>query len=87
MNGISSKVGLGAAAGAVTIVLVWIVGLLGLVVPPEVSSAVTVLITAVVGYLVPETRSIPIEDAQINRVVTDGGHITQTPTEGTTPSQ
>lgn len=71
MNGISSKVGLGGAAGAVTIIIVWIAGLLGLVVPPEVSSAFTVLIVVVVGYLVPETRSIPIEDARINRVVSD----------------
>lgn len=71
MNGISSKVGLGAAAGAVTIILVWLVGLFGLVVPPEVASAFTVLITAGVGYAVPETRSIPIDDAIISRVVSD----------------
>jgi hypothetical protein len=58
MNGISSKVGVGAAAGAVTIVLVWIANMLGLDVPAEVASAVTVLITAVVGWLTPETATI-----------------------------
>lgn len=58
MNGISSKVGLGAAAGAVTIVLVWIAGMLGVDVPGEVASAITVLITGVVGWWVPETATV-----------------------------
>lgn len=71
MNGISSKVGLGGAAGAVTILLVWIVSLIGLEVPPEVASAFTVLITVAVGYLVPETRSIPVEDAQVTSVISE----------------
>lgn len=44
---------LGAAttAGALTVVLVWIVGMLGLEVPPEVSSAFTVLLSAGAGLL------------------------------------
>lgn len=85
MNGISSKVGLGAAAGAITIIIVWIVGLLGLEVPPEVASAFTVLITAITGYAVPETRSIPLDDAVIARVVTDK-HNNETPDTGTVSS-
>ena len=69
MNGISSKVGIGAAAGALTIVIVWVIGLLGLVVPGEVASAFTVLITAVVGWAVPETATTNTEDATIKSVV------------------
>lgn len=38
----SGKVAAGAAAGAATIVLVWVAGLLGLDVPPEVASAVKI---------------------------------------------
>lgn len=45
------KVIAATSAGAATAVLVWIVGLLGLDVPPEVASAVTVLLAAGAGYL------------------------------------
>lgn len=45
------KVTAATAAGAATVVLVWLVGLFGLVVPPEVAAAVTVLLTGAVGYL------------------------------------
>lgn len=45
------KVVAATAAGAATIVLVWIAGLLGLAVPPEVASAVTVLLAAGAAYL------------------------------------
>jgi hypothetical protein len=47
----TAKVTAGAAAGAATILLVWIAGLLGLGVPPEAAAAVTVLLTAGAGYL------------------------------------
>lgn len=46
-----AKVAAGSAAGAATIVLVWLVGFLGVEVPPEVSSAVTLLLTAGTAYL------------------------------------
>jgi hypothetical protein len=45
------KVVAATAAGAATVVVVWVAGLLGLVVPPEVASAVTVLLAAGAGYL------------------------------------
>ena len=45
------KVVAGGAAGAVTVVLVWIASLCNLPVPPEVASAVTVLISTGAGYL------------------------------------
>lgn len=45
------KVVAATAAGAATILLVWIAGLSGLAVPPEVASAVTVLLAAGTAYL------------------------------------
>lgn len=49
---ISPKVSGATLAGAVTVVLVWGVGLLGLDVPPAVATAITVLITGAAGYLI-----------------------------------
>jgi hypothetical protein len=45
------KVVAATTAGAATILIVWVAGLLGLDVPPEVASAVTVLLTAGAAYL------------------------------------
>lgn len=45
------KVAAGGAAGAVTIVLVWIAGELGLEIPGEVAAAITVLISTAAGWL------------------------------------
>lgn len=47
----TAKVTAAAAAGAATVLLVWVVGLLGLDVPSEVASAVTVLLSAGAAYL------------------------------------
>lgn len=47
----AAKVVAGAVAGASTVVLVWLVGLFHLEVPPEVSAAVTVLLSAGAAYL------------------------------------
>lgn len=48
------KVTAGALAGALSIILVWAIGLVGLDIPPAVASALTVLITFGVSYLVTE---------------------------------
>lgn len=45
------KVAAGGAAGAVTIVLVYLASLAGLDVPPEVASAFTVLVSFGAAYL------------------------------------
>jgi hypothetical protein len=45
------KVVAGGAAGAVSVILVWAVGLAGLEVPAEIASAVTVLISSAASYL------------------------------------
>jgi hypothetical protein len=47
----TSKVAASAAAGAATVVLVFVAGELGLDVGPEVASAVTMLLAFVAGYL------------------------------------
>lgn len=45
------KVVAGGAAGAVTVVIVWVAGMFDVDVPPEVASAFTVLISFAAGYL------------------------------------
>lgn len=46
-----TKVVAGGAAGAFSVVLVYVAGLLGLDVPPEVASSVTVLISFAAAYI------------------------------------
>jgi hypothetical protein len=45
------KVQAAGVAGAVTIILVWLVELAGADVPPEVASAVTALLAFAAGYI------------------------------------
>lgn len=49
----------GALGGAVSIVIVWIISLSGIAVPPEVSSAFTVISTVLVTALVPNKPAPP----------------------------
>lgn len=49
----TSKVIAGGAAGAATIVLIWGLSLAQIAVPPEVASAITVLIGSGAAYLTP----------------------------------
>lgn len=46
-----SKVAAGGTAGAVSIVIVYIAGQLGVDLPPEVSSALTTIVSFAAGYL------------------------------------
>lgn len=48
----SRKVGAGALAGALSVIVVWCAGAAGLDVPPEVASAATTVIGFAVGYYV-----------------------------------
>ena len=51
------KVGTGALAGAVSIVLVWVLGnVIHIDVPATVASAITTIMTFVTSYLVPEAE-------------------------------
>lgn len=56
---VSPKVVAGGAVGAVAVVLIWVLGLVGLEVPPEVVVAVTVLLTVGASYL----KRDPLRDA------------------------
>lgn len=47
----SPKVQAGGLAGAVTIILVWVAGLCGLDVPPEVASAFTLIVATGTAYI------------------------------------
>lgn len=51
MTPVNPKVQAAGAAGAVTVLLVWIAGMFGLDVPPEAASAFTVLVSAAAGYI------------------------------------
>jgi hypothetical protein len=48
----TTKVAAGGAAGALTVLVVWILGLLHVPVTPEVASAITVIISFITSYLV-----------------------------------
>lgn len=48
---VSPKVVAGGAAGAAALVLVWIAGVLGLEIPPEVAIAFTVLLSSGASWL------------------------------------
>jgi hypothetical protein len=48
----TTKVAAGGVAGALTVLVVWILGLLHVPVPPEVASALTVIISFVTSYFV-----------------------------------
>jgi CBS-domain-containing membrane protein len=48
---VAPKVVASTVAGALTLVLVWILGLFNVEVPPEVAAALTVVLGAAAGYL------------------------------------
>jgi hypothetical protein len=48
----TTKVAAGGVAGALTVLAVWILGLFHVTVPPEVASALTVIISFITSYLV-----------------------------------
>jgi putative flippase GtrA len=54
----TTKVAAGGVAGALTVLAVWILGLLHVPVPPEVASAITVIISFVTSYFV--KQRIPV---------------------------
>ncbi len=43
----------GGTSGAATVIIIWIIGLFGVAVPPEIASAATVLVTTIFTYFVP----------------------------------
>ena len=57
MQPIHPKIGGAAIAGSATVVLVWLIGLIGLAVPAEVTAALTTLVAFVVGYAIPSANA------------------------------
>ena len=55
---ISPKVTAATIAAALVTILVWIASLAGIDVPAEAQGAVTVLLVAVIGYLVPDPARV-----------------------------
>jgi hypothetical protein len=53
MQKINPKVRAAALAGSCTVLLVYGLSLIGVTLPPEVSSAITVVLAAAAGYLQP----------------------------------
>jgi hypothetical protein len=64
----TTKLAAGGVAGALTVLVVWILGLLPVPVPPEVASALTVIISFITSYLVKQR----IPAAAINPSTNDG---------------
>ena len=64
----TTKVAAGGVAGALTVLVVWILGLLHVAVPPEVASALTVIISFITSYFV--KQRIPV--AADNPTASDG---------------
>lgn len=50
------KTGSGALAGAVAIILVWLIGLCGVTVPPEIAAAFATISHFTVAWLVPDAE-------------------------------
>ena len=50
----TTKVTAGGVAGAITVLVVWILGMFNVAVPPEVASAFTVIVSFAISYFVRE---------------------------------
>ena len=60
----STKVAGGGLAGALIVLVVWILGLLHVAVPPEVASALTVIFSFATSYLVRERVPVAADDTK-----------------------
>lgn len=52
----SSKVAAVGVSGAATLVVVWVLGLMGVPVTPEIAAAIVVVVGAIAGYVKREKR-------------------------------
>jgi hypothetical protein len=55
----SNKAIAAGSSSAATVIIIWLVGLLGVTVPPEVASAATALIGTLFTYFIPTGGSPP----------------------------
>ncbi len=64
---LTTKVASGALAGAVSVILVWIITKCGIEVPAEIASAFTTIVSAVAGFFAP--RSEPTQE-DVTKILT-----------------
>ncbi len=55
-NSLTPKVATGALAGAVSVIVVWIITQFGVTIPPEIASAFTTVISACSAYFAPRSE-------------------------------
>lgn len=60
----STKVAGGGVAGALIVLVVWILGLLHVAVPPEVASALTVIVSFATSYFVRERVPVAADNTK-----------------------
>ncbi len=53
----STKIAAGGAAGALSTIIVWILGEFEVDVPAEIAAAITVLVMSLTSYFVPERKT------------------------------
>lgn len=63
--GITPKTSAAALTGALTVVLIWVVGLFHVTVPPEIASAITTILSSLAAYLAPRSDPTPDQVTQI----------------------
>ncbi len=62
---LTTKVATGALAGAVSVIVVWLITKFGVEVPPEIASAFTTVISALAGYFAPRSDPTPEDVTKI----------------------
>ncbi len=65
MQGLTPKVATGALAGAVSVILVWIITKFGIEVPPEIASAFTTVVSAASSWFAPRSDPTPEDVTKI----------------------
>ncbi len=65
MQGLTPKVATGALAGAVSVILVWIITKCGIEVPPEIASAFTTVVSAASSWFAPRSDPTPEDVTKI----------------------
>ncbi len=62
---LTTKVASGALAGAVSVILVWIITKCGIEVPAEIASAFTTIVSAIAGFFAPRSDPTPEDVSKI----------------------
>ncbi len=71
MQGLTPKVATGALAGAVSVILVWIITKCGIEVPPEIASAFTTVVSADSSWFAPRSEPTSEDVTKILQIHAD----------------